>query len=201
MISETEGSMPSIIQVDPDNITLLYVGRLSSEKNIPLAIKGVKRLSREYKGLKMILCGEGPARESLGKLARDLDVENRIFFLGYQKNIFSIMKACDLLVLPSFREGMSNVLFEALAAGLPVIASKIPPHEYWFKDRNIVSLFDPYSITDICEKISTEIHRPDVEKEFRRKEAEKLVRTLDVSVMGQRYADYYVKLLKYHKDI
>lgn len=173
---------------------LLFVGRLSPEKNIPLLIQGVGRLAGDYPGLKLLLCGEGPEREQLLDIALELGIAERVSFLGYREDIYPIMKACHLLVLPSFREGMGNVLFEALAAGLPAVASKIPALEYWFKDQEIVSLFDPHSLDELTDCIRRELERPAGEKEHRREEAQRLVDGLDIDVMVRKYTDFYHSL-------
>jgi len=199
-IVNAEPALPAGIQSDPDETLLLFVGRLSPEKNIPLLLQSMQRLSGEYRGLKLVLCGEGRSRDLLQKQVHDLAIDKRVYFLGYQEEVFPIMKACDLLVLPSFREGMGNVIFEALAAGLPVIASKIPALEYWFGDREIVSLFDPFSVDEISACIRKELQRPEDEKDQRREAGQRLVSGLDIAVMVRKYTDLYIRLLHRNQE-
>jgi glycosyltransferase involved in cell wall biosynthesis len=72
-----------------------------------------------------VLAGDGPERQGLGDLARSLGVENRVVFLGYRSDVPALLAACDLVVLPSLYEGLPLSLLEAMAAGKPVIASRI----------------------------------------------------------------------------
>jgi glycosyltransferase involved in cell wall biosynthesis len=135
-------------------------------------------------------------RDQLTNQVHNLAIEEQVSFLGYQEDVYSVMKACDLLVLPSFREGMALVIFEALGAGIPVVASRIPALESWFKDQEIVSLFDPYSLDEITACISRELQRPDAQKVQRRLAADRLVTGLDIDVMVGKYTDLYFDLLQ-----
>ncbi len=194
-ISKADPALPDGFRSDPNDFVLLFVGRLSPEKNIPLLLEGLSRLSGEYNGLKLVICGRGRVEDLLKKKTRDLGIDDKVIFLGYQEDVYAIMKACDLLVLPSFREGMSNVLFEALAAGIPAIASRIPTHEYWFGDRLLVPLFAPGSVEEISRCIVQEMNRSNNERKERREEAQLFVSKIDIPGMVDRYTDFYHDLI------
>ena len=189
-------ALPENVTSQPDQTLLLYVGRLAPEKNIPLLLQAFQCLLGEYKGLRLLICGDGQDREKLLELTRNLGIGEGVTFLGYQEDVYPIMKACDLLVFPSFREGMGNVLFEALAAGLPAIASNIPSLAYWFKDREVVSLFDPYSLEELTACIREELQRSDDERNQRRQETDSLIAELDVDTMVRKYTDLYRNLVQ-----
>lgn len=73
----------------------------------------------------MLVAGDGPRRSSLEALARDLGLQTRVRFLGWRADIREVLGAADLLVLPSRNEGYPHAVVEAMAAGLPVIASAV----------------------------------------------------------------------------
>ena len=193
-IARAEPGLPDGLQTDPDQKLLLFVGRLSPEKNIPLLLQAMQGLSRGNRDMKLLICGEGRERERLAKTACDLGLEDQVDFLGYREDIYSIMKACDLLVFPSLREGMGNVLFEALAAGLPAIASNIPSLAYWFGNQEIVSLFDPSSRDELSTCIRRELDRPEDQRAQRRDDGLRLVRGLDISEMVRKSTEFYLGL-------
>jgi glycosyltransferase involved in cell wall biosynthesis len=193
-ITNAEPALLTGIRLSVADQFMLFVGRLSPEKNISLLLQSLHQLSGEYTRLRLVICGEGRERTRLEDQARQLGISDKVHFIGYREDVYSIMKACDLLILPSLWEGMGNVLFEALAAGLPAVASKIPALEYWFEDQEIVSLFDPHSLDELTDCIRRELERPAGEKEHRREEAYQFVKELDIDVMVRKFTDFYTEL-------
>lgn len=107
----------------PENdIIVGSTGRMSREKNHKIIVDAVKRLPLNVKGA---LIGDGPLRESLEQAGR-----NKFYFLGQLGYSFVpiALKAMDFYCFPSLWEGMPSALVEAMAVGLPIIASDIPPH-------------------------------------------------------------------------
>ena len=102
---------------------LLFVGRLAAVKGVPVLFDALRGLDVE--GLKVTLVGDGPDRAALEAQARDLGID--IHFAGYrsQDEVAMLLGEADALVLPSFAEGVPVVLMEAMAAGLPVVTTRI----------------------------------------------------------------------------
>jgi glycosyltransferase involved in cell wall biosynthesis len=73
--------------------------------------------------------------------------------LGFRDDIYRILKSCDVMVLPSFLEGMPNVIFEGMIAKIPVVASDIPVHRRWIQHRHNGLLFDPRDAGSLAESI------------------------------------------------
>ncbi|NCU32679.1 MAG: glycosyltransferase, partial [Candidatus Moranbacteria bacterium] len=95
------------------------VGRLVSGKNLDQLI--VDFLEHCSKG-QLIIVGDGPEKETLRNLIASYQGDDRVLLTGHLDNIPKVLNAFDLFVLPSASEGLSNVLLEALSAGLPIIA-------------------------------------------------------------------------------
>lgn len=110
------------IGVKKGELLLLSIGELNHNKNHKVIIEA---LSRTKKNVCYIICGEGKSKRSLEKLIKKYRLGNRVQLLGYRKDIPELLKAADIFVLPSFREGLSLSLQEAMACGVPVIASDI----------------------------------------------------------------------------
>ena len=75
--------------------------------------------------VQILLVGDGPLRVELETAVRQRDQQARIHFAGRRQDVSSLMKSADCLVLPSRWEGMPNVVLEAMAAGLPVVATDV----------------------------------------------------------------------------
>ncbi|KMM36746.1 glycosyltransferase family 4 protein [Guptibacillus hwajinpoensis] len=102
---------------------LLSVGELIERKNHSVVIKALAKLANP--NVKYYICGRGQLEAELIKLAKDNQVEDQVFFLGYRTDVSDIYKAADLFVFPSLQEGLPVALMEAISTGLPVVASKI----------------------------------------------------------------------------
>lgn len=99
--------------------------RAHKDKGIHIAVQAVSRLRNEFPTLRYVVVGEGEYLELLRRTAEALGVSDRIMFLGFRGDVDSILPAFDIFVLPTFREAMGISVVEAMAAGLPVIASYV----------------------------------------------------------------------------
>lgn len=105
--------------------TLVTVGRLTHQKGHDLLLQAVAPLLLDDPQLHLLIVGEGEDRAALSQLAKDLGVEPQVHFPGWRAEIPEILAACQLFVLPSRWEGMANALLEAMASGLPCIATDV----------------------------------------------------------------------------
>jgi glycosyltransferase involved in cell wall biosynthesis len=115
---------------NPDDQILLYTGRLSAEKGLIEVTEAVARLTRDFPNLRFWVVGEAGAQRSIEPELRALvdreKLSQVVRFTGRVDNVLPYLLAADLFVLASISEGMSNSLLEAMAAGLPCIATDIP---------------------------------------------------------------------------
>ncbi len=111
--------------IPADAWTLVTVGRLSVQKGHDELLGAVAPLLIADSRMHLLIVGEGPERESLVWLADTLDVSGQVHFSGFQEDVAGILKSCQAFALPSRWEGMPNALLEALAAGLPCIATDV----------------------------------------------------------------------------
>jgi glycosyltransferase involved in cell wall biosynthesis len=107
--------------------TLFCAARLSPEKGLAITIRALKLLLANSYDLSLRLAGDGPSRAQLQELATQLGISHRVQFLGNltEEEVIRELEACDLFVLPSFVEGIPVSVMEAMAVGVPVIATNI----------------------------------------------------------------------------
>jgi glycosyltransferase involved in cell wall biosynthesis len=106
-------------------VTALFVGRLVEQKNVPVLLRAMKRLSDTHTELKLLVAGDGPLRNLCEQTIATLQIGDRVELLGERSDVPALMAAADFVVLPSLREGLSNVILEAMMVGRPVIASAV----------------------------------------------------------------------------
>lgn len=106
---------------------VLFVGRLDPVKGVPLLLEAFAAARAAHPGARLSLVGDGPARAALEAQAAALGLGTSAEFLGYrsQEEVAGILEGADMLVLPSFAEGVPVVLMEAMASRIPVIASAV----------------------------------------------------------------------------
>ena len=106
---------------------LFCAARLSSEKGLTFLIQALRILRDEGYPLELRLAGDGPSKDHLKKLSQELGLSDHIHFLGYlsEDEVIDELQASDIFVLPSFVEGLPVSAMEAMAVGVPVIATNI----------------------------------------------------------------------------
>ena len=103
---------------------LIFVGRLIKEKHVDVLVRAFSMLLQESPDRTLLIIGDGPEREAVSALIRDLALEDRVFlqpFLDSHDEVISLMKSSHVCVIPSTREGFGIAALEALACGLPVV--------------------------------------------------------------------------------
>ncbi|WP_432862875.1 glycosyltransferase [Microbispora rosea] len=139
-------------RVDPEPLctglpVVLCVARLVPEKGLAFLVDAAAILARRGRPCTVALAGDGPERDDLEARARALAVDVRL--LGARTDVWPLLAAADVVVLPSLAEGMSNAIMEAMAAGRPVVATDVGGAAELLDDRGIlVPPEDPVALGD-----------------------------------------------------
>ena len=150
--------------LEEDDKFIVSVGELDNNKNHITVIKALAML--EHKNFKYVICGVGPNREKLLKLAEDADMKDKVILAGYRSDIPDILHAADLFVFPSFHEGLPVSALEAMACGLPVICSRIRGNVDIVKDGENGFLFDPEDDKTLVLQIERLINNQELARRF-----------------------------------
>ncbi|MBI2642397.1 MAG: glycosyltransferase [Candidatus Wildermuthbacteria bacterium] len=102
---------------------VITMGRLMKQKGQQYLIKAFKKFKETVRDAKLVILGEGELEAALEKLARDLNIQDDVHFLGWQDNPFPFLRSSQFFVLSSLYEGLPTVLLEAMACGLPVVST------------------------------------------------------------------------------
>jgi L-malate glycosyltransferase len=125
------------------SIVGIFVGRLWVEKGHAALLRSWASAMADNKRAKLILVGEGPERETLHALAEELGVAPQVVFAGHTSNVSQFLAISDFGLLTSLSEGLSNALLEYMAAGLPVIGSRVSGTEDFVVPGETGWLFEP----------------------------------------------------------
>ncbi len=112
--------------IKPEEVLLLTAGELNKNKNQQMVLNALEKLNEKTKiPFVYAACGKGDCLEALQRKTSELKLESRVRFLGYRQDFRKLLKAADIFLMPSYREGLPTVVMEAMSAGLPVIGTDI----------------------------------------------------------------------------
>jgi len=110
---------------DSDNTIILAAGRLTAQKNFPMLLEACALVSQEHQ-IELIILGDGSERQHLEDISRKLNISSQVHFMGFVSNPQDYYARADIFTLTSIYEGFGNVIVEAMAMGVPVIATDCP---------------------------------------------------------------------------
>ena len=113
------------LNIKEKEFVLGYIGRLSEEKGIKYLIEASSLLDKSDLPVKVLIIGDGPQKKELMDFVNEKGIKDKVVFAGFQADIESWLPALDIFVLPSFTEGTPMSLLEAMALGIPVVASAV----------------------------------------------------------------------------
>jgi glycosyltransferase involved in cell wall biosynthesis len=190
--------IPNAIEIDslPLDINqkyekqIIFVGRLSKEKGIESLIRLCKIIP---KTIHLVIVGSGPLENEVKKTAKD---NSNIDFLGYlpKNEVIPLIRGSFALIQPSLAEGISTTMLEAMACGIPIIASNVGGNKELIINNVNGFLVNPEAIDEINEKIINLSENKILVKNFGQKSSE-LIKNFEWEHIGKKYLDLYESLL------
>lgn len=168
---------------------ITMVGRFSTEKDQATLIKAVKSIENIY----LFLVGDGERKEEYQNLVKELNIENKVKFLGVRNDIPKLLKITDICVLSSNWEGFGLAAVESMAAGKPVIASDVDGLKQIVEGNGLV--FEKGNEKDLEEKIRFLLDDEKKCEEISRKCLEK-AKEYDIQKMAEKYLEIYLNFFK-----
>lgn len=175
--------------IPEDAFVFVSVGELNENKNHRTVIRAFAKtdMANSY----YLICGEGELKQEHLKLTEELGVSDRVRFLGFRTDVSEILRSCDCFVFPSFREGLSVSLMEAMAAGLPCIASRIRGNVDLLPDSRY--LFESSDEAALCQLMCDVVDGVQVRQECTRNK--KILEQYDVRNVSEQMKKIYTELL------
>lgn len=136
------------------DLLFLSVGELNDNKNHEVVIKALSKMEEKPY---YIIVGKGDKKDYLQSLVNELGLQDNVIFAGFRQNVVDFYDAADVFIFPSFREGLSVALMEAMASGLPVVCGKIRGNTDLI-DAEGGFFFDPHSVNSVVESIKNELN-------------------------------------------
>lgn len=171
------------------------VGRLSEEKGFDLLIEAVERLLDAGHDLELAIAGEGDAEEELRTRVAASPWRERLSLLGFQADTVALFESFDLFCLSSLREGLPNVVLEAMAMEVPVVATRSGGMEHFAHHTQDAWLVDPGSVDELEAGLRALIEDPTLRARLARAAREKIEREVSFAARMERVARVYDEVL------
>jgi len=171
--------------------TILMIARMDKYKGYEDLISAAATIPYAN----FVLVGEGPEKQSFERKVEKLGIKNRVFFLGYREDIPSLLRSCDLFILPSLFEGLPLTILEAMAAEKLVIASHISGIDEIITDGKTGFLVPPKDPETLSSVIKTCISNPDITQKVARAGNTLVKKEFSAKKMLQGITDLYEELL------
>lgn len=140
--TKTKTAVRQLLHLPQDAFIVCHIGRYTDAKNHKMILECAKVLCERYYDIIFILVGRGVS-EAIGDVVEQYSLSNRFVMLGYRNDVLDVLKCADIFYFPSLNEGQPNALIEAMASGLPFVASDIPSIKEMIPKYRMSDLVDP----------------------------------------------------------
>jgi glycosyltransferase involved in cell wall biosynthesis len=173
----------------------VLVARLSAEKDVPTLLRAAALVAQELPSFRLEIAGEGSCLADLQRLASELAVNRHVRFLGEVRQVATFLENARLFVLPSISEGISLTLLEAMARGLPVVATRVGGNPEVVKDGETGLLVAPHSPRELAAAIRQIYMDPQQGRRMGLAGRQRVQQHFDVRRMVATYESIYRKLV------
>jgi glycosyltransferase involved in cell wall biosynthesis len=183
--------------LDADSIVITNVGILRSIKGHEVTLKAVKTVAGAFPQARFLLVGDGPRKEILQRLVQDLGISQQVIFAGFVKDIPEIYSFSDISVLSSWSEGLPQSLLQAMAAGVPVVATRVGGVPEVVIHEKTGILIGPGDHEGLAKGIIRLLGNPGMSAQFTESAKKHVMDSHSVKHMVDKIEGLYNDLLKY----
>lgn len=191
---DTEFFCPRTTERPRDEFThLLFVGRFNGQKNLRSLLQQFAVARTRAPTIRLTMIGDGPHKEMLYSEAKRLGIIEAVTWRGWmgKAELAALYRDADVFVNPSLYEGMPNTVMEAMASGLPVIASAVAGNDELVEHGRTGLLFDLHESDALAEAIVLLSESPELRASFGRSGRDTVVSMYSWEATAQRYAAYF----------
>jgi glycosyltransferase involved in cell wall biosynthesis len=181
--------------LDINSIVVTNVGILRSVKGHEVTLSSVRKVIEAVPHAKFLIAGDGPARKRLKKMTEDLGIARHVVFTGFSENIPEIYSFTDVAILSSWSEGLPQSILQAMAAGIPVVATNVGGvPEVVFHEKTGI-LIGPGDHEGLAKGIIRILNKPDEALKFAANAKELVLKEHSIKLMVDKIESLYKKLL------
>jgi glycosyltransferase involved in cell wall biosynthesis len=176
------------------DLLCLTTGRLARQKGLDVLFHAVSDL-KNIPSMQVMIAGEGEEREKLEYLAKTLDIESKVHFLGFRTDLGDLLAVADIVVLPSLWEGLSISLLEAMAAGKAIITTDIGSNLEVTQSGKSALIVKAGDVPSLADGLNTLLSSPELREQLGKAAQERFAQEYREDLMLRRYMEVYQRLL------
>ncbi len=184
------------IGINDETILVGSVGRLVEVKNYPSLLRGFQLFNQQHSQSKLVLAGDGPKMKELTELSEELKIVDDVIFLGRRDDIPAVMSGLDIFVLPSFREGLSNTVLEAMASGLPAVVTEVGGNPEIVIEDKTGYLFEVDNIKQLSSILSSLANDRDKLNDISGQSRTHILDNYTLPKMVEHYQNVYLEIMR-----
>ncbi len=188
---EKRDRMRALWDIEPDAPVVTTVAVLRPEKGVADMLEALPRLIERRPDLAYVVIGDGPARSDLERRAVYLGVRSSVRFVGYSSDIAGALSAADYFVLPSHTEALPTVVIEAMASGLPIVATAVGGVPEMIESGSTGVLVEPHSPSHLTDALARLLSSPRQASAMGRAARRVATTRFDIERQAARLADEY----------
>jgi sugar transferase (PEP-CTERM/EpsH1 system associated) len=178
-----------------DAAAAIHVARLNPIKDQPTLLQAVRRVADSMPNFRLQIVGDGAERARLEEISRQLQLQDHVYFLGERSDVSELLARAGLFVLSSVSEGLSLTLLEAMAGGLPVVATNVGGNAEVVVEGETGLLTPPRSPELLAEAMLALMRDPNRAKRMGEAGRRRVEREFDARQVARRYESLYARLL------
>ena len=172
------------------------VARLSAEKDHQTLLKACKQLATHTTGFHLDIIGDGPLRDTLEKTIRTHRLNTYVSFSGMRHDVPELLRQLDMFVLSSTTEGISLTLLEAMATGLPVVATSVGGNPEVVIDGETGYLVPPQNPEEMAEKLLLLIKDESLRRRMGENGRERVIAQFSIKGVARKYKELYCSVMR-----
>ncbi|MBI5870570.1 MAG: glycosyltransferase family 4 protein [Actinobacteria bacterium] len=194
--SQDRAMVRASLGVEASESLLAVIGRLAAQKGLEDMLDAMPAILAAQPATRLLIVGKGPISALLESRCRQLGVEKKVIFTGFRSDIGELLNACDIVVSPTLREGLSVSILEAMAMGKPIIATGISSNRELVIDGETGLLVPAADTSSIARAVITLITDREKALRFGRQARERFDQRFSEEIMQQRLWTVYEGLIR-----
>ena len=191
----TRDAARAVLNLPPDAVVVLCVARLSPEKGMNTLLDAAHIARHKTPRLRVVVVGDGPQKSELERAAHSASLGEIVTFLGARNDVPELLRAADLYVQPSLAEGLGLAAMEAMASGLPVVASRVGGLPEVVKENETGLLVPPGDAPALANALTLLLHDANLREAMGRAGKERAVSQFGTARMTEEMRAVYEDVL------
>lgn len=178
-----------------ENIVINFTGRIVGRKGLDILIHAFTKNSELTLSSRLLIVGTGQDEQRVKEMVSDLGIGDKVRFLGHSSEVARYYQTSDIFVLPSYAEGMPNSLLEAMACGLPVIASRIGGVVDVVEDGKSGILFEPGDVSGLASAMIRLLQDDELRQRLGLEARKRIVENFSIDRIAEEYIELYEEII------